>query len=804
MNDLYPALPGSRIHFKDRQLTLSPDPITTQSVLVIGTATDGPVMTPVSVRNADDLAIFGKATDSFGNHNGATIIKGVHEVWAGGCRDVRVLRISGKKAKNALVGEDFTEQVTQPVEDYLGMALGNNETEITLNRVNVDTDKIIDIDVVVNGRTLNKSAFDLAGNIVTIFAGTTDGMADVTVFYTFERHNEVQLVNEPMVAIDATYRTFRDAENRILWNKDKEDEFEIDVQGYGKLSSTAYDIDWDNATVTITDDSIVIDGNTKVTYSTSVIEKVTYTPNDVDEDGNSRGTHPLAVEDAIYTHADNQEFTLSEVPVYSTFKLYANGYLVDASDYYLSAGNKKVTLKPGVAKVNANITARYMTSKTETRKSKITIEAISAGELYNDVSVQVLPHTHANGVATGEKIIKIVKPESKKDRNHEEPLEFNTMDYKTFESLVNAINAHPYNNVVQAYTEQGQTLSKNLKDTGVLYLAGGDDGLNLTPDEMYDKLGGEKDDNGNIIEFGAYDILEHYSVDIVVPQGVYADKPAGAMGEKCFAQQLAQFCAVASMRNNQVMGYIPTSPAKSANLKDLYEKVQELNMMRRQGRFDFYMRNLRGEIMIDEEGRPIDSGKFIGIVAMAEGINSHPQLGVYQTNACNFIAGFISSLPSDIGPTNKTLPAMNSLRYTLSLDQLNSLTESHFITVSKKMRNGFNQIFIVDGPTMAQPTSDYTRITSMRSLKAAADLVREVSDPYIGNGYGASEQAAHTTELQQKLDSLVKTNKIRDFQFQIHASLQDQVLGNAIIELEIVPKFELRRLKTLVALRPSL
>ena len=92
----------------------------------------------------------------------------------------------------------------------------------------------------------------------------------------------------------------------------------------------------------------------------------------------------------------------------------------------------------------------------------------------------------------------------------------------------------------------------------------------------------------------------------------------------------------------------------------------------------------------------------------------------------------------------------------------------------------------------------------MRSLKAAADLVREVSDPYIGNGYGASEQAAHTTELQQKLDSLVKTNKIRDFQFQIHASLQDQVLGNAIIELEIVPKFELRRLKTLVALRPSL
>ena len=76
-------------------------------------------------------------------------------------------------------------------------------------------------------------------------------------------------------------------------------------------------------------------------------------------------------------------------------------------------------------------------------------------------------------------------------------------------------------------------------------------------------------------------------------------------------------------------------------------------MMRRQGRFDFYMRNLRGEIMIDEEGRPIDSGKFIGIVAMAEGINSHPQLGVYQTTHATSSPG-LSPLPSDIGPTNKT------------------------------------------------------------------------------------------------------------------------------------------------------
>lgn len=804
MNELYPALPGHRTEIRDRQLVLAPEPATTESILIIGTATDGPVMSPVSIRNIEDAKKFGKSVDHLGNENGATLLKGIYEAWAGGCRDVRAMRISGEKAKATLIGEDFTEEKRVAIEDFLGVGVGNTLTTITLNKINPSTDKIVDIDVVVNGKALSKNAFELSNNIVTIFAGVTDGLADVTVFYTFEKDTLVNLVEEPMVAVDASFKTFRDAKNRILWDQDDAESFEFRVEGYGALDSSAYEVDWENATVTITDESIEVDSDIDVTYSATIIEKVVFTPNDKDQDGNAYGTHPLPIEDAILTNADNQSFELSSQPIYSSFKLYANGYLIEPNGYFLNATEKKVTLKPGAVRRGATVVARYITANEEVIKSSLTLESVSAGSVYNDISIQVLPYLHENGMDTGEKIIRIMKPESKKENNYEEPIELNTLNYKNLESLVTAINGHYNNNIVVASTLQPKAESKHLRETGILYFSGGDDGLDLTLEEMYDKLGGEKDEYGNITVFGAYDMLEHYSVDYVIPQGVYADQPADPRGDKCFAQQLAQFCAVASMRNKQVEGWISTTPPKSFSLQDLYQKAHDLVKRRKDGRFVFHMKNLRGDVMLDDEGEPIDSGKYLRIVAMTDGIMSSHELGVYRTNAMNAIAGYISTLPIDHGPTNKSLYAMGALSYTLSNDQLNMLTDSHFITTSRKYRDGVNQIYIVDGPTMAEKRSDYTRITSMRALKAVTNLVRDISDPYIGNGYAAAEQASHTTEIQVALDDLVEANIIQDFKFNIHASIQDQVLGNAIIELEFVPKFELRNLKTLVNLRPSL
>ena len=802
MQQNYGNLPGHQINHRDGNLSVSPPLAPGKSVMILGTATDGPVMSPVPIRRIEQgTDIFGEIVNQYGNHNGSTLLKGLFETWAGGARNVHLMRISGKKASVALVSEKYEEVKTKKYDHTLGFKTGNSQKQVFLPLL--PGDKILDAEVVADGQSIPKSGFDIdnESNSIIVHNDVADADADAMFYFSFERKEQVAMTSpEAMVAIDELHTKFRDANHRMDWVDGAVLQIFVNDQQQS-VDSYTVDTDGDGQPTGIITFNEPRATNAIVTWKGTYVNTVVYSPNSLElVEGIPVGQYPTNPSESIVLSGLSQHFDLMATPDLSSFKLFANGYEVAQNGYYLDAEAKTLIVRDTAAPNHASLRVRYDSTTTEDVKGKILFEGLNAGEIYNDVQIKVDELPGGQSI----KRITIIKPQSKKSNSYEPTMQFSSVDYPDFKALVNAINTHPFNNVVRASTPSPKLKTETLKTVNSIYLNGGDSEIDLSREEIYERLAGVRDNEGNIIEFGVYDLLEHYDVDMVLPQGVYADQDADDLGEQSFSRQLAQYCAVATMRNSETVGMIPTAPIENNTLPEIYKKATSLVQDSLIGKYQFFMRNVRGDVMYDDDNKPIDIGKFISVVTMTDCIVSHSLLGVYPSTACNFIAGMRAANRADMGVTNKALKGVSALRYNLSLDQLNRLTGARFVTVGKKHVKGEEVIYVVDGVTMAETGSDFARMTTMDITNFVTQTLRSISDPYIGNGYGDAEQASHTTELQEELDLLVELGIITDFNFQIHASLSDQILGNAIIELEIVPKFELRKIQTFVSLRPTI
>lgn len=134
VTDQYENLPGVKVNYEDGNLTIGAQSAgaTTKSILLIGTATDGPIGEPISLaslggpREAEKL--FGGLTEKvIINDNGVdktvnvphqgSLVRSMWESYRGGNEDIRVLRLSGRQAKSEIPAKDPNSEVTQPLAD---------------------------------------------------------------------------------------------------------------------------------------------------------------------------------------------------------------------------------------------------------------------------------------------------------------------------------------------------------------------------------------------------------------------------------------------------------------------------------------------------------------------------------------------------------------------------------------------------------------------------------------------------------------------------------------------------------------
>ena len=242
-----------------------------------------------------------------------------------------------------------------------------------------------------------------------------------------------------------------------------------------------------------------------------------------------------------------------------------------------------------------------------------------------------------------------------------------------------------------------------------------------------------------------------------------------------FAKEFDNFCNRISSLGRQTIGIM--------SVKKAPEKAQTFDLT--------YMSGFLSDQVKQEYSQYL---QIVGGVPVWFEINNTPYLDMCSGP----YAGLISILPSYSATTNKTLPGVLFSAFNLKQDQLLNLTKNHI--VSPRVRNGVT--VVTEGITTAKDDSDFVRLTTVRIASDAVSLVREISEPYIGEPNTLARRNALETGIRSGLNNMIKRGALTDFRFSIKATLEDQINGDMKISLDLVPVFETRRIIITIALKP--
>lgn len=342
-----------------------------------------------------------------------------------------------------------------------------------------------------------------------------------------------------------------------------------------------------------------------------------------------------------------------------------------------------------------------------------------------------------------------------------------------------------------------------------------------------------------------YDTLLNTDLDIVVPAGVYIDSP-GLTGSLNFGYQLADLCYQGTVNNNTTIGVIgvaaPTAAAATTgtlSLTDLETHVaalEDFNTSALQGAsFTIYdgvtdtgnngvpdvygfiattdrlpaVNPADGRVITDSRGNFVDIGAYISVVATWGKITGdvatalYPVYGYYNAPLAAVYAGLISRLDSASAPTNKVVNGVVPLRE-LSLSQANRLTGARFVSMITKPRG----LVVADAMTGAYNISryyksDFTRLTTVRIVHDALNVVRLIADPFIGEPNNAATRNALDVGIGEGLQKLRSLGFLEDFDYSIVSTPAMRVLGEVLVDMVLVPAFELRKIRVKIALSPA-
>jgi hypothetical protein len=330
----------------------------------------------------------------------------------------------------------------------------------------------------------------------------------------------------------------------------------------------------------------------------------------------------------------------------------------------------------------------------------------------------------------------------------------------------------------------------------------------------------------------AYEVLYNYNADIIVPVGAKLDSRT-LSGHRSFGYQLANFCYRATKNNNTCMGVIgvvgaTTSPSGTPTLGEIEEWVVDLENYTYCPQYDgttdanddgkpenyAFVATTSGDMpfafsggdILDAKGNRVDIGSYLSVVATnLRAINEavvdvYPKLGYYNTDGAAAYAGLISSLPSKSAPTNKVIQGV-ILQQGISLSQADRLAGKRFITVLDKPKGYVVSSAMTGAYNISEYfRSDFVRLTTVRIMQDAINIIRTVSEQFIGEPNSAPQRNALSTAVENALAAMQEAGALRRFDFNIFATPADQVLGKATIELILVPAFELQQITVYVSL----
>lgn len=306
------------------------------------------------------------------------------------------------------------------------------------------------------------------------------------------------------------------------------------------------------------------------------------------------------------------------------------------------------------------------------------------------------------------------------------------------------------------------------------------------------------------------------------------DLDGDAYSEVNFAYQLANFCYQLSTNDNNTIGAMGVNLWDSKRKKDLdlwmgaAPTLDSAGSVSKNGSGLLGNKFLAGaigwskgmfavtgkdlanypdsaDIIVDTNGNNVDIGRYLSLVAAWPNfINTFDTTGFgYLASGAAAYAGLVSALDPHSAPTNKSLGTGVRMPVRLKKADRNSLAGSRLVWFHVKSGG---RVAVDDAPTASLATSDYARLSTIRIVNAAVDEVRDVAEPFIGEAHTAAVRAAMKTAIDARLAKMQKVGMLRRFESAVSATPTQQILGQAVIELVLVPAFELRKISVLISL----
>ena len=880
LTNLYSNLPGHLVEFKDGglQLTTSTtDTSSTKSILILGTATDGPINEPVKIDAVTVSQVFGKEVDENGYPNGSTLTKYAKQAFKNGFDDVRCMRVTGSQAYTTIFGEQTTdyEDVSLLIDgslavDGTGVVKGNNEfsffaTQEDENPYFLQKETGVDGKMILtfaDGTTqeaglgitgkINYFAyrgFTLLPNVYTdlasikLISNTIDFVGSIpdSVGSNLVTHEEV--VKQAVVTNDGTddittvtLDPIQDtsSNNYKIFNDVNGKDFGVDGEKLPEVTASGFKVVFGGtALVDGTDYTVsepAADGTRVITF---------HNVTDLNDGDNVTVIYYPYKDDAI-----EKTFDLTDEYADSVIDVSASADLLNAQLVRVTVGNTSYDVaetenfndifevSDGQLKVkdvsafNVNdvIKVVYSYQKPITSDLELKVKSQFGGSLYKDATVKV-EKVEENGVEYTNIIFK--RPSAKKLTSANPPYSYSSKYYKTVDDLILAMQNDANNlNMFELEIVKGEgtdsldmlqaTAEKALSD-------GGADGLKPTNDEMFKALSGERytimdvgspvssysteivtdDMIGFLKTQGAYQILENYNVDYIYPAGVYADSVQNVDPHSDFQRELALVCAVLTYRTKMTHGFIDVKPNSNTTLVGIDAYVSKLvnnhtNL--------YYMTDRNGDIVYDADEKPMDIGWYTSVVVGPEVVMQSDTLGTYYGSPAIAYAGLNSVIAPQSAPTNKALRNVNGIKFKFSNKQMDALIGNRMVVFKLKdegTASASSTPYVVDGVTAGAPNCDYARMSTVKILTDVVDQIREVADPFIGEQNTVEQRNALSALISKRLAKLVELGEIQSYEFEVSATIQQQLLGEARIALTIIPAMELRKITTVVALRAA-
>lgn len=309
------------------------------------------------------------------------------------------------------------------------------------------------------------------------------------------------------------------------------------------------------------------------------------------------------------------------------------------------------------------------------------------------------------------------------------------------------------------------------------------------------------DDDFHEVNF-AYQLgrfLYDYSTDIVDATGVIGCLPPASLSLTDKARWLGK-APTYTLNSTTGTYYIASSSANGTGL--LGNKFMAGRSDWRSGEFGGGMILTDTEFMDGTEQEdtnevPIDLGKYISVAAETVYMRNSWYTNGYGDSFAASYGGQYLNLAPNSAPTNKKVSATINKMYTFKLGDLDSLAGTGYVV----LRNKPQGLVIADAPMATLPNSDWKRLSTGRIVKQIIDGVRTSCDKYLGGLTPPGTIAAMKEAVTKVLQRAVSNGLIKRYDdFEIIQTPDMAVAGEATIDLNVVPAFELRVLTLNISL----